>query len=296
MAGKSWSGMRLNVTLVTLPAMLMILPANQMALAQTAQKKPAMPMSAGKMFTWNSGPEGWEGTNDFRLDRKFKKLGGPIDKNAWVTECPRNHSTYTEGAYADSEGYPKKYPGPNLLISPWFDLSGLKQTGALISFQQSISVEAGWDGSWMEYTTDGSHWKHLGKLNDSNGTNWYSTKTYKNAQSRLGDPPDTSTLKLPSYELYGPSAPAAALPLAWWTSDGNPDVSALPEGPFGWIHCSLKITPSEYPDIFNAHAVQLRYVAFSDAVNPRPDSKKNPIQGWAIDNFSIEPANSVRTH
>ncbi len=292
MAGKSWSRMMLNVTVIALLAMLMLLPANQIARAQTAQKKPSMPMSAGKKFTWNSGPEGWKGTNDFRLDSKFKKLGGPFDKNAWVTECPRNRSTYTEGAYADSEGYSKTYPGANLLISPWLDLSALKQNGAVVSFQQSISVEPGWDGSWIEYTTDGSLWKHLGRLNDSNGTNWYSTKTYKNAESRSGDPPDTSTLKLPSYELYGSAAPATVLPLAWWTSDGNPDSADLPRGPFGWIPCSLKITPAEYPDIFNARTVQFRYVAFSDAANPRwhDPSKRNPIQGWAIDNFSIEPA------
>jgi hypothetical protein len=240
-------------------------------------------------FDWNKGPQGWEATNDFRLDGEFTKLGGPVDGAAWVTENPRARQTYTEGAYADSEGYPSKYPGPNLLVSPWIDLSRMRGTAVSVSFRQSIAVEPGWDGSWMEYTTDGAHWRHLGKLNDLNGVNWYSTAAYKNAGSGTGNPPDTATMKLKPYNLYGPGSSNPGLPFGWWTSDGDRSGAGEPEGPAGWKRCELKITASDYPDIFAARSVRFRYVAFSDAATSSIEDSlgTHPLGGWAVDDFTI---------
>ena len=256
-------------------------------------------ITSTKTFTWNTGPQGWNAVNDFRLKKGFTKLGGPHDGNAWITENRMHPQTYTEGAFADSEGYRARYPGPNLLLSPWFDLSNLHQAFVYISFQQSIAVEPGWDGGWMEYTTDGKHWNHLGTLDDPDGINWYSTKTYENAQTRMGDPPDTATMVLPRYQLYGRGTGIPQLPTSWWTSNGDPngslrsgtDEGSTPTGPFGWLFCQLKITASRYPEIFRTRAVRFRYVAFSDAVNPRTadNTTHHPLEGWAIDDFTIGP-------
>jgi hypothetical protein len=260
---------------------------------------PPITVSTTKTFNWSSGAEGWVGTNDFKLTGAFTKLSGPLDGNAWVTECPRNPDTYTPGAYADSMGYQTRYPGPNVLSSPWFDISRIINDTIAISFQQSLAVEAGWDGGWMDYTTDGSTWRRLGKYNDPQGVNWYATATYKNAEIRTAEALDTTTMKLPQYRLYGPGTTIPTLPSAWWTSNGyplgdnNPQTEDIgqPEGPMGWVRCELLLTQSEYPDIYASHKVKFRYVAFSDAVNDRAGArgKAQVFQGWAIDNFTIGP-------
>src|SRR5689334_23919020 len=110
---------------------------------QTSSGPPTVKILSTTTFDWNGGPQGWEGTVDFKLDSAFNKLGGHLSGNAWVTESPRYPRTYTSGATADTEGYPARYPGPNLLISPWLDLSGLDDTSIVLSFQQSIDVEPG---------------------------------------------------------------------------------------------------------------------------------------------------------
>jgi len=238
-------------------------------------------------FTWNNGPQGWTATNDFRLDSAFTKLSGPVDGLAWVTESPANPDRYTEGAVADREGYPHRYPGPNLLVSPLIDLTQMHDTVLYLSFQQSISVEPGWDGSWMEYSAGTSGWKHLGRLNDPDGVNWYATALYRNASSGTGNPPDTATMIMNDYRLYGPGTGNPVLPIAWWTSNGDPldgmhplvGATGTPEGPSGWVACRLRITKSGYPDIFAASSVRFRYVAFADAANA--------YEGWAVDNFTI---------
>jgi len=237
-------------------------------------------VTSAKTYTWDKGAEGWMGTNDFRLSSSFTKLGGPYrGGSSWVTECPTDHSKYTEGAYASSQGYSETYPGPNLLLSPWFDLSPMVDTALFISFRQSLALEPGWDGSWMEYSTGGTLWKHLGRLDDPDGVNWYSTGTYRNANSQAASAADTVTLLMPRYRLYGAGSAHPAGPFAWWTSDGDPAGAGKVEGPFGWILCQLKITPSRYPDIVHSHRVRFRYVAFSDAATAS--------EGWAVDDFTI---------
>jgi hypothetical protein len=271
------------------------------AFAQSTDRPDSPPITIirTKTFDWNSGAEGWTGTNDFKLTGAFTKLSGPLDGNAWVTECPRNPDTYTPASIAESLGYATRDPGPNMLSSPWFDISGISNSRIAISFHQSIAVEAGWDGGWMEYTSDGSTWHRLGKFNDPHGVNWYSTKRYENAEIRSAEALDTTTMKLPQYHLYGPGTTMPALPSFWWTSNGEPigdddplteDIGA-PEGPMGWFRCQLILSESEYPDIYSSPRVKFRYVAFSDAMNNRVYARGQAqvFQGWAIDNFTIGP-------
>ena len=259
-------------------------PANDTySRAQTVQAP--VTITSDTTYTWESGTQGWSMTNDFVRSNSFTKLGGPVSGYAMITNRPNLASTYTEGAYANTQGYAATYPGPNLLISPWFNLSALT-TDVYVSFQHSIKVEPGWDGSWVEYTTDGTHWKHLGALNDSHGINWYAQSVYANALSETGNPLDTLTMQLSTYLMYGPGTPNPTLPIAFWTSNGNPagptDVNTVedaPLGPFGWIFTQLHITAANYPDIVGAPLVKFRYVAFSDAATA--------YEGWAVDNFHV---------
>jgi hypothetical protein len=239
------------------------------------QRQSAVVITPAKTFNWNDGPQGWEGTNDFKLDSTFKKLGGPLDGDAWITESPYNRETYTEGAYASSQGYKTTYPGPNLLISPWLDISGLNGNTIYISFSHSISTEPVWDRSWMEYTTDGTTWHHLGKLNDPKGTNWYAESVYEHAHSDSASGNiDEATLK-----QYGLITNAGDLPIDSWTSNGVD----LPTGPLGWISVKLRIDSGDYaPEIVHSKKIRFRYVAFSDAATAALGG------GWAVDNFTIK--------
>ena len=231
-------------------------------------------ITSTKTFDWNDGPLGWEGTNDFKLNSTFKKLTGPLNGNAWITESPYNRETYTEGAYASSQGYKSTYPGPNLLTSPWLDVSGIKGNTLYVSFSHSIATEPDWDRSWMEYTTDDTTWHHLGKLNDQKGVNWYSESVYEFAHSDdASGNIDEATLK-----QYGLIPDANGLPIDTWTSNGTDS----PTGPLGWISVKLKIDLGDYkPEIIHSKAIRFRYVAFSDAATAVPHG------GWAIDNFTI---------
>lgn len=245
-------------------------------------------------FTWNGGAEGWTGAVDFVRSSSFTKLGGPYNGTSWVTNSPLFPDIYTEGQYANTEGYAASYPGPNTLTSDWYDISGIVDTSLYVSFYHSINTEPGWDASWMEYTVDGVSWHHLGKLNDPDGVNWYAQSLYKNALSGTsagGGPPDSATLKMPNYNLFGPGSSNPTLPISWWTSNGDPGpplsvgAETGPQGPDGWIFAQLKIHPSTYPAIIHSTHVKFRYVAFSDAVAS--------YAGWAVDNFHIGGTGTV---
>jgi hypothetical protein len=272
--------------------------ASNDTLARSQVATAATVVAVETTFTWNSGDQGWTRTNDFVRKSTFTKLGGPLSGASMVTERPNKTNTYTEGALASTEGYAATYPGANLLISPWFDLSTMTGTDVYVSFSHSIKVEPGWDASWMEYTTDGSHWKHLGVLNDPNGINWYSQAVYQNALSFSGgNPPDTATMIKPAYQLFGAGTGIPSLPVSWWTSNGDPgpDQTANnegpPLGPDGYVFAQLHITAAGYPDIIHAPLVKFRYVAFSDAVNPPGVSAAadtlSVYAGWAVDNWRI---------
>jgi hypothetical protein len=241
---------------------------------QPREDKSAVIITSTKTFDWNDGPQAWKGTNDFSLDSTFTKLTGPLDGNAWITESPYNRETYTEGAYASSQGYKSTYPGPNLLISPWLDISGIKGNTLYVSFSHSIATEPDWDRSWMEYTTDDTTWYHLGKLNDPKGVNWYSESVYEFAHSDdASGNIDEATLK-----QYGLIPDANGLPIDTWTSNGT----ELPTGPWGWIAVKLRIDAGDYiPEIVHSKRIKFRYVSFSDAATAVPNG------GWAVDNFTI---------
>ncbi len=255
---------------------------------QTAQAPLAI--SNDTTWTWDAGAGGWTSTNDWVLSNTFTKLGGPYEGKSWVTNRPNDSTTYTEGAYASSQGYSATYPGANVLTSPWLNLSGLPGGDLYISFVQSINTEPGWDGSWWDYTTDGVTWHKLGQLNDPNGINWYSTSVYANAQSYIGNPPDTATMQMPNYLIYGPGTDNPTLPMAFWTSNGNPGVVGSetgPMGPDGWIYNQLHVTSVTNAALYRAPVVKFRYVAFSDA--------SGAYAGWAIDNFRLSHTSTVFT-
>jgi hypothetical protein len=232
-------------------------------------------------FTWNAGDEGWTRTNDFIRSNSFTKLSGPYDGYSMVTVCPAKPGRYTEGAYADSEGYPRKYPGPNFLICPKFDFSRTEGGPVVFSFMQSINVEPEWDLGWWEYSADGNTWKHLGRLNDTDGLHWYDTTIFPNARlhtpSSMNAPPDTLTLQ--KYGLIRSASELEDFPVWTSTGSGHAPGEDLPAGPAGWIKIRLEISPALYPEIYHSSSVQFRYVAFSDAAAA--------FQGWAIDNVRI---------
>ena len=231
------------------------------------------------VYTFDTGPQGWVGTSgpgsvtDWKRSNSFTKLGGPFSGYSWVIERPNKPSTYTEGAYASSQGYLTNYPGPNLLTSPVMGFSCWEYDEIWIGFWHSIRTEPYWDKSWMQYTTDGITWKHLGKLNDPNGMNWYSEDIYHNA---LWEEPECDW---PPCEIPYQDELNITFPLPTWTSNG----ANYATGPFGWVFSELKITSTEYPDIIGSPYVQFRYVAYSD-----PATAEDP-GGWAFDNFSILP-------
>jgi hypothetical protein len=67
------------------------------------------------------------------------------------------------------------------LYSPIFDFS--TTVDAVLSFWMNYNTESSWDGSRIDYTTDGSTWTVLGTLNDPNGTNWYNySSLYSSSQ------------------------------------------------------------------------------------------------------------------
>ncbi|MBI5475674.1 MAG: T9SS type A sorting domain-containing protein [Ignavibacteriales bacterium] len=227
-------------------------------------------ITANKTYTWDAGAEGWTGEIDWKRNSTFTKLGGPKAGMSWVTESPYDASTYTEGAYASSQGYSATYPGANLLTSPWLDISALGSTTIYISLDHTMKVEPNWDRSWLQYTTDGLTWHWLGKLNDPKGINVYNQSVYQYAQSDLGTNIDEATLI-----RYGLIASVDGLPINTWTS--NDDFS-----PAGWVFAQLRINAGDYtPEIVGSQAIRFRYVAFSDAATAEPNG------GWAVDNFYI---------
>ncbi len=217
-----------------------------------------------KTYTWDVNDEGWTRTIDFVRKNNFTKLGGPKSGYSMVTERPNLVSTYTEGAYANTQGYATTYPGANFLISPWLDLSGMSGTDLFISFYQSTSTENLWDRSWVQYTTDGATWQHLGVLNDPNGLNWYNEALYAGAKLDIANFDFTTAIQ------YGLVPNAQVTDLPSWTT--NADETS----PSGWVYTRLKVTA---PAVARAGAIRFRYVAFSDAVYA--------LQGWAVDNFYL---------
>jgi len=246
-----------------------IQPMNDTILVTTDVQTP-IPIVESYTWTWDTGDEGWTRTVDWVRSKMFTKLGGPYNGYSMVTERPDKISTYTEGAYATIQGYYTSYPGPNLLTSPWLDLSGLGGNDVYIAFYLSIKIEPDWDMGWMQYTVDGKNWKHLGKLNDPNGINWYSEYVYEHAWF---DPLDGYP------DCYNPYQDELNIqcPYPRWTSNGT--FSAT--GPFGYVYVQLKATQAEYPDLVHAPVVKFRFVAYSDAATAEDPG------GWAFDDFRI---------
>src|SRR5208283_4776269 len=144
---------------------------------------------------------------------------------------------------------------------------------------------------------------------EPNIVNWYNHSVYQNSPSALANgtnvPPDTATMDLPNYGLIGAGSDNPnGLPIAWWTSNGNPgptipEGTGTPTGPLGYVFAQYHIKAgSAYASLLGNHLVKFRYVAFSDAGNPSgalSSSAANDmanalavgIAGWAIDNFQI---------
>ncbi len=248
-------------------------PAND-TLSRTVATNYGDPIISPKTYTFDGSAEGWTGTVDWVRKSSFSKLGG-VNGGAgfsWVTERPNDVSTYTEGAYATSQGYATTYPGLNFLTSPWLDISGFGGTDLYIALQHSIETEPLWDRSWVQYTVDGVNWIDLGVLNDPNGINWYNENLYEHAAMNF---PTFDTLTLANYGL--------AYPAASWTSNDDGTTGApgngVPNGPNGYVYSELKVTESSHPALVGATAVRFRYVAFSDAIGS--------FGGWAFDNFRL---------
>jgi hypothetical protein len=223
------------------------------------------------LFNFDSGPQGWVATTgpgavtDWKLSNSFTKLGGPFSGSSWVTERPDKPSTYTEGAYASSQGYSSNYPGPNLLTSPVFDLSAAPYSDLYISFYHNLRTEPLWDRSWMQYSTDGITWHHLGVLNDPNGLNWYQEALYQNALFQYPD-------YWPPYVFPYKDELNVTFPLAGWSTNNDGRT------PSDWVYTQKHICD---PAIARSPHIQFRFIAYSDAATA-PDPG-----GWAFDNFGM---------
>jgi hypothetical protein len=57
------------------------------------------------------------------------------------------------------------------LYTPVFDFTNA--VNAKMSFWQNYNCEGSWDGTRVEYTTDGTTWSVLGYMGDPRGVNWY---------------------------------------------------------------------------------------------------------------------------
>lgn len=62
-----------------------------------------------------------------------------------------------------------------VLTSPIFDFSNA--VNAKLSFWHNWNSESFWDGTRLEYTTDGINWQVLGTQNDPLGVNWYTNSS-----------------------------------------------------------------------------------------------------------------------
>ena len=256
--------------------------ANNIGATRTFTTSAPAVIATEKIYTWDAGAEGWaattgpSATTDWKRKSTFTKLGGPYAGSSWVTERPApagaaSLATYTEGAFANTQGYTTTYPGANLLTSPFVDLSTMAGTAMWISLYHSMNAEALWDRGWVEFTTDGATWTKLGVTNDPEGINWYSTAVYQNAVIDH-DNFDYTTAN----SRYGLTS--AIEGTGTWASNGNA-LDAIPTGPLGYVYCQIRVTAANYPALFHAPVAAFRYVAFSDA--------SAAFDGWAVDNFRI---------
>lgn len=266
--------------------------SNDVASASTVVSAPSA-IAASKTYTFDTDAEGWTATTgptattDWKRKNSFAKLGSAYSGYSWVTERPNLISTYTEGAYANTQGYTTTYPGANLLTTPWLDISGMIGTDVYVSFVHSIRLEPDWDCAWMQYTVDGLNWKNLGTVNDPNGINWYSEAIYKHATPNPDAFDDATAMQ------YGLIPDADHLPFRWATNSrgllAGGDDDGVPAGPDGWVYVQLHITPATYADIVHAPAIKFRYIGFSDAATAMDPG------GFGFDNFYIGNSAPVLT-
>jgi hypothetical protein len=71
------------------------------------------------------------------------------------------------------------------LLSPIFDFS--QAVNAKLSFWHNWNAETFWDGTRLEYTTDGTTWQLLGNVNDPNAVNWYTNASINSSQMPAWD-------------------------------------------------------------------------------------------------------------
>lgn len=79
--------------------------------------------------------------------------------NAWDVNLTTAYGTY----------------GNTTLTSPVFNFSSA--VNATISFWQNRNCMQSYDGTRLEYTTDGTTWQVLGTMSDPNGVNWYTNSS-----------------------------------------------------------------------------------------------------------------------
>ncbi len=116
---------------------------------------------------YESGMDGWMGTGDWALGAPAATIittagGGAA---SWVTNLGGSYSANTA----------------SLLYSPCFDFSDYLSDPE-VSFDIYWDIENGWDGAWLEVSTDGLSWNKVGAMGD--GTNWYNANV---TQQPLGD-------------------------------------------------------------------------------------------------------------
>ncbi len=84
------------------------------------------------------------------------------------------------------------------LTSPVFNFIGVYN--AKLSFWRNHRSETGWDGTRLEYTTNGTTWQVLGTLGDPLATNWY-TDASINSSNLPGWENNSAGWKLSTYKL-----------------------------------------------------------------------------------------------
>lgn len=112
--------------------------------------------------------------NDFENSPDFV-AGPPTGSSVWQHGTPAfgltNMAFSGTKAWDVNLGSPYGASAQTVLTSPPFNFTNA--IGPTLSFQINYRMESGWDGMYVEYSTDSITWNLLGSVGDPDAVNWY---------------------------------------------------------------------------------------------------------------------------
>jgi hypothetical protein len=109
------------------------------------------------------------------------QLGTPAYQSTSGTHSPPNAWDVNLSSAYDNSAY-------CILTSPVFDFSNA--VNARMAFWIKFYTETNYDGTRMEYTTNGTTWQLLGNIGDPLSQNWYTNSIYSTNQPAWAGPPN----------------------------------------------------------------------------------------------------------